>query len=139
MVQLTQSGGDRPVFPITAKAVIPLDGKVLLLRRLSGKWDLPGGKLDSEEDLQTCLVRECLEELGFVPKIDRLLAVDIRRRKAKPDPFVCFYLCRPMAPDQTLLLSPEHDRYDFVGPDGLAELKLPKVYRNVLRDYFKDA
>lgn len=37
---------------------------LLIFRR--GKWDLPKGKLDEEEDLQTCALREIKEETGLV-------------------------------------------------------------------------
>jgi 8-oxo-dGTP pyrophosphatase MutT (NUDIX family) len=39
------------------------DEFLLIFRR--GKWDLPKGKLDDNEDLQTCAVREINEETGL--------------------------------------------------------------------------
>lgn len=40
------------------------DNHVLLILR-RGKWDLPKGKLDDGEDLETCAVREIREETGL--------------------------------------------------------------------------
>ena len=40
------------------------EGDVLLIHR-KGKWDLPKGKLEEGEDLQTCAVREVEEETGL--------------------------------------------------------------------------
>lgn len=40
------------------------DGHLLLIFR-RGKWDLPKGKLDDNEDLETCAVREINEETGL--------------------------------------------------------------------------
>jgi 8-oxo-dGTP pyrophosphatase MutT (NUDIX family) len=40
------------------------DGDVLLIHR-RGKWDLPKGKLDEGETLETCAVREIREETGL--------------------------------------------------------------------------
>jgi 8-oxo-dGTP pyrophosphatase MutT (NUDIX family) len=40
------------------------DDRVLLIYR-RGKWDLPKGKLDAGEDLETCAVREVEEETGL--------------------------------------------------------------------------
>jgi len=50
-------------------AVIIEDGLLFLARRgpverLSGLWELPGGKLEPGETLQQCLERELLEELA---------------------------------------------------------------------------
>jgi 8-oxo-dGTP pyrophosphatase MutT (NUDIX family) len=39
------------------------DSALLIFRR--GKWDLPKGKLDEGEDLETCAVREIQEETGL--------------------------------------------------------------------------
>src|SRR4051812_48882988 len=53
-----------PVFEVSVKALIYQDGKLLLAKDDSGKWDLPGGRLDEGEDIEACLHREVLEELG---------------------------------------------------------------------------
>lgn len=51
-----------------AKAVIEKDGKYLLIKRatnskfFSGQWDLPGGKLKTDEKPEDCAVRETKEE-----------------------------------------------------------------------------
>jgi len=39
-------------------------GQVLMINR-RGKWDLPKGKLDPDESLETCAVREVKEETGL--------------------------------------------------------------------------
>ncbi|HEY0057676.1 MAG TPA: NUDIX domain-containing protein [Flavisolibacter sp.] len=40
------------------------NGHILLIHR-KGKWDLPKGKLEEGEDLQTCALREVEEETGL--------------------------------------------------------------------------
>ena len=40
------------------------DGDILIMKR-RGKWDLPKGKLDAGETLETCAVREVQEETGL--------------------------------------------------------------------------
>jgi A/G-specific adenine glycosylase len=57
-----------PHHTVTA-AVVRRDGKVLLAKRpskglLGGMWEFPGGKLEKDETLHTCLTREIREELG---------------------------------------------------------------------------
>lgn len=39
-------------------------GETLFIKR-KGKWDLPKGKLEKNEDLRTCAVREVMEETGI--------------------------------------------------------------------------
>ncbi|EAX47152.1 NUDIX hydrolase [Thermosinus carboxydivorans Nor1] len=51
-------------------AIIINDGKVLIAQRaenqkLAGKWEFPGGKIESGETPEECLIREINEELGI--------------------------------------------------------------------------
>jgi 8-oxo-dGTP pyrophosphatase MutT (NUDIX family) len=55
--------------------VVSPDEHVLMIFR-RGKWDLPKGKLDSGEDLETCAVREVKEETGISEiSIERFLCL----------------------------------------------------------------
>ncbi len=54
-----------------AVALIERDGKLLICRRRpdqahAGKWEFPGGKVESGEGICQALRRELLEELGIV-------------------------------------------------------------------------
>lgn len=56
------------VIPVTC-ALIFHQGKILAAQRslsmdLPGKWEFPGGKVEEEEDPQSCLIREIKEELA---------------------------------------------------------------------------
>ena len=53
-----------------AIAVVVRDGRILVCQRpsddpLGGYWELPGGKRESHETNEQCLVREVLEELAI--------------------------------------------------------------------------
>jgi 8-oxo-dGTP diphosphatase len=55
---------------VAACALIDPDGRVLLARRpegkpLAGLWEFPGGKCESGETPEACLIRELREELGI--------------------------------------------------------------------------
>lgn len=56
--------------PIEVTAAIIREGeRVLITQRsaghLAGKWEFPGGKVEGDEELVTCLEREIEEELGI--------------------------------------------------------------------------
>lgn len=53
-------------FHIGIKAVIVQNNKALLLKdpRFNG-YDLPGGRIDKDEDIEEALKRELFEELGL--------------------------------------------------------------------------
>ena len=54
--------------------------QILIARRphdtvLAGYWELPGGKVESNETMVQCLVREFKEELNIVVEVHREIAV----------------------------------------------------------------
>jgi len=52
-------------------------GRILLLHRNTAKrvqWEIPGGKIDEDEDTKTTAIRELKEELGVDVEIARLLS-----------------------------------------------------------------
>jgi 8-oxo-dGTP diphosphatase len=51
-------------YRVSVKALVVKQGQVLLVREGSERWDLPGGGLEHEEDVQAGLRRELSEELG---------------------------------------------------------------------------
>lgn len=58
------------VVRVAAGVIRDASGRILLSQRpegkhLAGKWEFPGGKCDSEEDLRHALARELGEELGI--------------------------------------------------------------------------
>ncbi|MBI4438301.1 (deoxy)nucleoside triphosphate pyrophosphohydrolase [Candidatus Woesearchaeota archaeon] len=56
---------------VAVAGVIRKAGRILITKRLAnapigpGKWEFPGGKLEPNESLERCLVREIKEELGI--------------------------------------------------------------------------
>lgn len=59
MIPVTAAGG--VIFRIVA------DGTEVLLIRRNGYWDIPKGKLEPDESVAGCAVREVSEELGIAP------------------------------------------------------------------------
>ena len=82
--------------PVTC-AIIEKDGKVLCARRSEHmkhplKWEFPGGKVEGDEDLETCLKREIKEELGVDIEVLEQLPSNFHKysnRKLELIPFRC--------------------------------------------------
>ncbi len=70
--------------PVAADIVIIKDGRVLLIKRghepFKGMWALPGGRLEENESIEECAVREAKEEIGADVEIKKLVGV-----YSKPD------------------------------------------------------
>ena len=64
---------------VAAAVLVEQDGRVLLVRRINvpqqGKWTLPAGFVEADEDPEQAAVRECLEETGIRVRITSLLDV----------------------------------------------------------------
>ena len=63
-------------------AIICKSSKVLITRRgsgekLAGLWEFPGGKVEGDETLAECLIRELREELGIEASIGQVVAESI--------------------------------------------------------------
>jgi len=65
--------------PIAGTTIIPIlpDGRIVLIRRRdTGQWALPGGIVNWGEDIPTTIERELEEETGLkLVKIERLIGV----------------------------------------------------------------
>lgn len=62
--------GPKTLVLVVAVALIDTDGRVLLAQRpegksLAGLWEFPGGKVETGENPEECLIRELNEELGI--------------------------------------------------------------------------
>jgi 8-oxo-dGTP diphosphatase len=62
-----------PVVLVAACALIDADGRILIAQRPEGKtmaglWEFPGGKVETGETPEACLIRELQEELGVTTK-----------------------------------------------------------------------
>lgn len=80
-----------PTAKIGAGAVIVHDGKVLLVQinygERAGRWILPGGKVENEENLEQAVIREVFEETGLQVEIEHMLFVRQRVVDGKPTDF----------------------------------------------------
>lgn len=105
------------------------EGKYLFLRRsdqeayAAGKWDFPGGAKEFLESTEDGAVRECFEETGIEPKVERLLWHRVSRGKMDhQSEFVSFfYLCTTEM--NQVALSAEHDDYKWLTLDEAKDLE----------------
>jgi hypothetical protein len=96
------------------------NGNVLFCRRTDGLgWAFPGGVLKPPETIESCAVRECLEETGYLTgHAGRLLT---RRVRDDVDFTTFLYDC-----DDEFVpkLNHEHDAYVWLNPDHAGSLNL---------------
>ena len=114
---------------IVTAAIIMKDNKVLITRRPAGsrdagKWEFPGGKLNSNEAPEQCLRRELLEELDLPVQVDNIFQV-IHHQYSWGAVLLLFYECTPLNNEIKNLQVAEHryvsikelDTYDLLEAD----------------------
>jgi len=109
---------------VAAGAVVSWGRKILLVRRAVepqlGKWSIPAGFVEGDEDPRAAAARECQEETGLQVEITDLLDVVHGREHPAGASIVIIYrgeivAGQPKANDDV-------DAVDFFAPDQLPEL-----------------
>lgn len=106
-------------------AIIQRDGKLLICQRPIGKhcellWEFPGGKIESGETPEECLIRECREELDCTVEIEQAVQ-EIKYEYSDITVNVHFYLCKLLDGEPSCI---EHNDIKWHTLDEIAELTL---------------
>lgn len=116
---------------IAMKAVIVNgEGKVLLLREAStykdgtntGRYHMPGGRVEPGENFEVALRREVIEETGLEVEIQQPIFIGEWRpviRGVQNQIVATFIVCKPKSDE--VKLSEEHDDYKWVDPVSYTE------------------
>jgi 8-oxo-dGTP diphosphatase len=117
--------------PVSIKAVIVVDGRVLLLANDRGEWELPGGRPDVGESETAALTREIREELGLAAAIGARLADEPFEVLPGRPVRIVSYGC-DIGPAAAIRLSTEHHDLLWAPLGALTDLPLPAVYRRAV-------
>lgn len=122
-----------PKFPISAKGIIHVNGKIALVKNERNEWELPGGKIARGETLEQCAIREIKEELNIDATIDRLFDAWMYKVAGKVNVLCVIYLCKPVTIDeQQIKLSFEHEEYGLFTPEEIQALNMKGNYKFTL-------
>ena len=113
------------------KAIVRKDGKILLIKKSEkvdiypGRWDLPGGRLESGESWNQGLAREIKEETGINVK----LICEVREwTSEKWDTIGKTVLCDYVSGE--IKLSWEHTEYQWLSPEEIVRGDFPEWIQN---------
>jgi 8-oxo-dGTP pyrophosphatase MutT (NUDIX family) len=126
---MSEDSGWQPAkFPVSIKGVAVQNGQVLLLKNERREWELPGGKLDSDETPVNCLAREFLEESDWTVAVGDILHAWLYHIKPGVDVFVTVYGC-PVLSDKPPQVSHEHKEARLFKPSEVPDLNMPEDYK----------
>lgn len=86
-----EDGGKAELRHVVVHAIVEKNGKLLLEKRSSklstgaGQWCLPGGFLDHGENVSQAVLRELLEETGWVGKIISFFRINSNPKRIGED------------------------------------------------------
>ncbi|RJQ82029.1 NUDIX domain-containing protein [Pseudonocardiaceae bacterium YIM PH 21723] len=123
-------------YPVSIKAVVLHDDRVLLLRNERDEWELPGGRIEPGETPEQCVVREIEEETQWAVTIGPILDswmyyVDA----AEKDVFIVTYACHLDEATEPRI-SHEHKEIGLFTEEELPGLPLPAGYRSSIHNWF---
>jgi mutator protein MutT len=125
---------------VVVKAVIfNEDRHILLLTRsashptLAGEFDLPGGQVDEGEDLIEAVVREIQEETGIMLRTTDPQAFYSHTGTYKGQNFIRILFAITLAEPQNVLLSYEHDSFEWVTTKQATDKLPPRVWAEGIR------
>jgi len=131
----TQSDANAERFPVSVKGVILVGAQVILLKNERDEWELPGGKLESGEDILECLAREIYEELSVRARVGCLLDAWVYPIHAV-EVVILTFDCHIDA-GVSLKVSHEHKEVGLFSIHQLDEIPLPDGYKKAIRDAYR--
>ena len=120
--------------PVSVKGVCFIDDRVVLVCDLQGNWDLPGGKLNRGESIESCLTRELCEELGIVVVAGPLITATQRRINGWVNVMVLIYRCHTTCTSNALRISAEHSSIGCFTRQETEAMDMPEPYRQAIWD-----
>lgn len=120
---------------VAAAVLVEQDGKVLLVRkaygRARGRWSLPAGFVEYDEDPATTAIRECREETGLEVELTGIL--DILPGAGPPGEASFTIVYRGKVIGGSLRASDDADRVAFFPVDDLPPLAYESTRRALAR------
>ncbi len=126
---------------VSAVALLDPDNRVLLAQRpegksLAGLWEFPGGKVETGETPEACLIRELKEELGIDTHASCLAPLAFASHSYEEFHLLMpLFVCRRW---EGIVTPREGQRLSWVAPQRLTDYPMPPADRPlipILRDW----
>ena len=119
--------------PVSIKGICFIDNKVILLKNERNEWDLPGGKLNKNENIKDCLAREIKEELNIDITVDELLEVSQKKVMDMVSVLILIYSCSTTSVKSDLKISFEHYEVGTFTLQEIEKLIMADTYKLAIK------
>ena len=119
-------------FPVSIKAIIIDNKRILCLKNERNEWDLPGGKINFNENIEECLKREVKEETNLEIK-DLKILKPYNLKFNDVSVFILIYLAK-ISCDSPIIISYEHSEYNFFSKAEIKNLNIHQSYKDLIED-----
>ncbi len=117
-------------FPVSAKAIIIDNNRVLCLKNEREEWDFPGGKIDFNEGIEKCLKREVKEEVNL--GIKNLNILKPFNLKFNDVPVIVLVYSADISCESPIDISYEHAEYNFFSKSEIMNLNMLQDYKDLI-------
>jgi 8-oxo-dGTP diphosphatase len=120
---------------LAVKAFIIKENKILIIKRSDkdtekpNTWEVPGGRLEENEDPILGLIRETKEETGLDIKVLEPITVRHFTRDDGIEITMTEYLCEPLTND--IKLSDEHSDYEWISIEKCKEKLIKHFHASI--------
>lgn len=109
------------------KGIVMVNDRCLVLKKKTDSgtyWDIPGGRIDDDENLEATLSRELKEELPSIKnyKIDSIISAYRLSKDIVDSKALILIFFKVIAEDFNVELSEEHCDYRWIGNNEVPEL-----------------
>jgi len=110
------------MFPVSVKSILIDDQRILLIKNERDEWDLPGGKIEKNDNVIETLIKEVKEELNII--IDNYNILQAEKYLFRKQEIIVVTYFSEITNEDPIILSFENIDYQFFSYDKLNELKL---------------
>lgn len=124
--------------PISVKGIIFEEGKVWLRKNERQEWELPGGRLEKNEQPAETVIREIQEELGFEVEVMRPVHAEVYKTitsgQESGGVLILCYLCKLVKKTGAFELEGEAGPAEFLAfsLEEIQTLPLPTLYKTAI-------
>jgi 8-oxo-dGTP pyrophosphatase MutT (NUDIX family) len=135
MKQLKYSDHLSYKYPVSIKGVVLINGQIPLLKNERNEYELPGGKLEIDEQPIDCVSREIAEELNIIVRVANIIDSWLYTITDDVRVVIITYGCELVGNEKDLRVSSEHKELIMVDPNEINSLNMPERYKNSIHTW----